>query len=133
MRVGDDEVDREVDGDAAPLRLLEQRRRELDLVGLEQRVADRDPARGEEGVGHAAAEQQVVDEAEEVLDGVDLALDLGAADDRDERLLGALDADAASASTSRTSSRPAALRATRCGTPTTEAWARWTAPKASST
>ena len=40
----------------------------------------------QEGVGHAAADHQRIDLADEVFQQVDLGRDLGAADDRDDRL-----------------------------------------------
>ena len=60
----------------------------VEQIVLDQRLADRDAARLEEGVGHGAADAERVDLAEQVLDDVDLVGHLGAAEDRDERALG---------------------------------------------
>ena len=54
-------------------------------VVLAQRLADIVAARGEEGVGHAAADDQHVDLLHEVHEQIDLGRDLGAADDRHHR------------------------------------------------
>ncbi len=83
------------------------------------------PLRREEGVRHAAADEQHVEPRQEVLQGVDLALDLGAAEQGGERLLG-LAEQACPALRPRAPGggrRPCAAR--RDGTPTIEAWARW--------
>ena len=69
------------------LRVGLDRLRLVELVVLDQRLADRHAARLEEGVGHRAADDQAIDLAEHVLDDVDLVGDLRAADDRDERPL----------------------------------------------
>ncbi len=61
--------------------------RRVELVVLDERLADGDAARLEEGVGHRAADDQAVHFAEHVLDDVDLVRHLRAADDRDERPL----------------------------------------------
>ena len=52
---------------------------------LAQRLADIDAARGEEGVGHAAADDQVLDLADEVLEHGQLGRNLGPADHRRDR------------------------------------------------
>ena len=52
----------------------------LDLVGLEQRVADLVALRGEEGEAHAAADEQAVDLVEQVVDDAELVGDLRAAE-----------------------------------------------------
>ena len=52
---------------------------------LHQRSAHRAPAGLEEGVGHGAADEQGVDAGEQVADDLELARDLGAAEDADER------------------------------------------------
>ena len=58
-----------------------------DQVGLGERLADRQ-ARGEqEGVGDAAADDQLVDLLRERLEDGELGRDLGAGDDRDQRPL----------------------------------------------
>ncbi len=56
-------------------------------VGLGQRLADGDALRQQEGVGHAAADDQCVDLLDEVEEHVDLGRHLGAADDGDDRPL----------------------------------------------
>ena len=55
----------------------------LDLVGLEQRRADALAERGEEREAHAAADEEAVDRAEQVLDHAELVAHLGAAQDDD--------------------------------------------------
>ena len=55
---------------------------------LAQRLADIDAARGEEGVGHAAADDQMIDLADEMAEHGELGRDLGAADHRRDRPLG---------------------------------------------
>ena len=60
-------------------------RRSLRLAGklmLAQRLADIDSARGEKRIGHAAADDQMVDLGDEVTEHVELGRDLGAADHR---------------------------------------------------
>ena len=59
-------------------------RGDVDLVGLNQRLAGALAQRVEKGVRHAAADQQRVGLVQQVVDHVDLAGDLGAADDGDE-------------------------------------------------
>ena len=56
-----------------------------DLVLFEQGPADREPDRAHEVVGHAAAEEERVGAPRERAQGVDLAGDLRAAEDRRER------------------------------------------------
>ena len=104
----------------------------VDLVGLEQRVADRVALGGEEGEAHAAADDQRVDHAEQGVDHAELVAHLGAAEHGDERPAAGARAGRASTSTSWASSRPAATGSVRGG-PTIEAWARCEAPKASLT
>ena len=67
--------------------LLDQARGEIDEVRLELRVAHRNALGLEEGVGHAAADQQGIDLVEQVLDDLDLVGDLGPAQDRHEGAL----------------------------------------------
>ncbi len=64
---------------------LEDPPRVVDAVALEQALADGVALGHEERVGHAAADHEGVDAVHEVLEDVDLAADLGAADDRRER------------------------------------------------
>ena len=59
---------------------------EIELVFLDQRFADLVPLRLQEGVRHAAADDERVDLVQQVLDDADLVADLGAAEDGDERL-----------------------------------------------
>ena len=58
--------------------------RVVQLVVLDERLADRVAARLEERVGHRAADDQRVDAADHVLDHVDLVRHLCAAEDHDE-------------------------------------------------
>ena len=53
-------------------------------VGLDQALADRLALGEQEGVGHAAADHEHVDLVDEVAQDLDLARDLGPADDRRE-------------------------------------------------
>ena len=55
---------------------------------LAQRLADIHAARGEEGVGHAAADDQMIDLADQMAEHGELGRDLGAADHRRDRPLG---------------------------------------------
>src|SRR5262249_16320898 len=91
---GDDVVLGEEDRDAHALGLHDRLEDEVDLVLLDERLADLVVLRLEEGVAHAAGDEDRVDLLEEVVDDLELVGDLGAAEDRDERLLG-LDEDAA--------------------------------------
>ena len=56
-------------------------------VALGQRAADVDALGEQEGVGHAAADGQAVQLADQVFQEVQLGRDLGPADDTDDRLL----------------------------------------------
>ena len=76
-------------------------------VLLGQRPADLEALREQEGVGHAAADDQDVDLADEVLEKVELGRDLGAADDGDHRPRRRLERLASSASSSACIVRPA--------------------------
>ena len=58
---------------------------QIDLVALDEALADFLPLGEEEGVGHGAADQQRVGLGEELLDDGDLVGNLGSAEDRDER------------------------------------------------
>ena len=55
---------------------------------LSQALADRDSARGEESVGHAAADHQMIDLGDQVPEDVELRRDLGAAHNRRHRPFG---------------------------------------------
>ncbi len=70
------------------LRLGEDGARERQLVLLDAALLHVLALRGEEGVGHGAADGERVDDGEERLDHVDLVGDLGAAEDGDVGLLG---------------------------------------------
>ena len=61
---------------------------QVDLVFFDERLAGGDAEGALEGVGHAADDDERVDLVEQVVDDVDLAGDLRAADDGDEGLLG---------------------------------------------
>ena len=74
---------------------------------LEQALAHRVALGDEEGVGHAAADDERVDLVHQVLEHLDLARHLGAADDRRERVLGRLEQAATGCAISRSMSRPA--------------------------
>ena len=65
--------------------IFKQLLRQVDFVGLEQRLADRLAFRLEEGVRHAAADEERVHLGHQVLDDGDLVADLRAAEDGDER------------------------------------------------
>ena len=56
----------------------------LDAVALEQALADAVVLRRQERVGHAAADDELVDPVEQRLQDLDLVRDLGPADDRGE-------------------------------------------------
>ena len=60
--------------------------RQFDLVGFQQRLADLLALRLQEGVGHAAADDERVHLGQQVADDADLVADLGAAQNRQERL-----------------------------------------------
>ena len=85
--IGRHHVARQQELDAAPS-VLHQLAREVDLVLGDQRLPERATARAQEGVRHRAAEEQAVEPRQQVLDGLDLVLDLGAAEDREERRFG---------------------------------------------
>ena len=61
---------------------------QVHLVRFHQRAADLTALREAEGVGHRAADQDLVTDAQQVVDHVDLVADLGPAQDRDEGPLG---------------------------------------------
>ena len=73
------------DGRWIALPLSSSRRQRVDLIGLEERVADRRPTRGEEREAHRAADDERVDDPEERVDDSELVAHLGAAEHRDER------------------------------------------------
>ncbi len=67
---------------------VQRRLGHVDLVFFDERLAGGDAEGALEGVSHAADDDQRVDLVEQVVDDVDFAGDLGAADDGDEGLLG---------------------------------------------
>ena len=79
-------IDRQDDGAIRRLGLFQDPQRGGGEILFRQRFADADALRMQEGVGHAAADHQRIDLADEVFQKVDLGGDLGAADDRDHRL-----------------------------------------------
>ena len=64
---------------------LDQRLRHVHAIGLDERLARLQSHRLVERARHRAADQQAIDLREQLLDHVDLAGDLGAAEYRDER------------------------------------------------
>jgi len=85
---GDDGVDRQQELDALLLGLLHHFPAIVDLLGVEEALADAAALGGEEGIGHAAADDEGVDLVEQVVDDVQLVGDLGAAEDCHKRALG---------------------------------------------
>jgi len=76
-------------GTSAPrARIDDHRLRLVDQVGLGQRLADLQAGREQEGVGDAAADDQLVDVGRQALQDGELGADLGARDDRHQRALG---------------------------------------------
>ena len=69
------------------LGLFQKLARQFDLVFLHQRFADRLALGLEEGVGHAAADDEGVNFIQQIADDADLVADLGAAENGDERPL----------------------------------------------
>ena len=86
-RLRDDEVRGQRDRLAGFLAEVEDLARQRDLVLLEEGPADRQADRPHEVVRHAAADEQQVGAAREDAQRVDLAGDLGSAEDRGERAL----------------------------------------------
>ncbi len=70
--------------------MLQELFREFDLVFFYQRFAGGFALRFQEGVGHAAADDQHVDFGQQVLDDADLVADFGSAEDGDKGTLGIL-------------------------------------------
>ncbi len=115
------------------LRLLQEVLGEFDFVFFDQTLANGLPLRLKKGVGHAAADDEDVDFAEQVLDDSDFVADLGATENRDERMLRVLQDATQDIASSFSMSRPAADFCTNLVMPTVDAWARWAVPKASLT
>ena len=86
--VGEDVIDGQQEADTVGLGFGESFFGGLDLVGFEQRLADFLTLGFEEGVGHAAADEQRIDLAEQVVDDFDFVGDFGSAENRDEGPLG---------------------------------------------
>ncbi len=86
--VGQDVVDGQQQLDALGLGFLERVLGHVDLVFFDEALAGGHAQRALEGVSHAADDHQRVDLVEQVVDHVDFAGDLGAADDGHEGLLG---------------------------------------------
>ena len=81
-RARDTMVDRQQQLHAALACLIEEVLGGVDPIRFDQRVADCNPLRLQEGVRHRAADEQRVDFAEQVVDDRDLVRHLGAAEDR---------------------------------------------------
>ena len=81
------DVLRQVNGLALRSGLFEQSLARVDLVGLEQRVADGVALRGEEREAHRAADHERIDNLEQGLDDTELVGDLRPAEHGDERML----------------------------------------------
>ena len=81
---GDDGVHGEADAHARGFGAGEDVAGHAEQAVLDERRADLDAVRLEEGVGHAAAHEEAVELRQEVVDGGDLGADLGAADDGGE-------------------------------------------------
>jgi hypothetical protein len=80
-----DHVDRDRDARAARRHLLHQRLGRGNQVMLAERLADRIPGCGEEGVGDTAADHELIDLLGQGLQHGQLGRDLGSADDGDHR------------------------------------------------
>ncbi len=85
--VGDHVVHRQQEFHIVRLGVGENFRRQFHLVRLQQRLANLVSLRLEEGVGHAAADDEGIHLGHQVRDDADLVADLGAAQNRDEGLL----------------------------------------------
>ena len=131
--VGHHVIDRQQELHVVALRFRQQLPRQIDFVGFQQRFADLLALRLEEGVRHAAADDQSIHLVHQVLDDADLVADFGAAENRDERLFADAAAPCPDIRSSFSISSPAADFCTNCVMPTVEAWARCAVPKASLT
>ena len=83
--IGNAVVDGEQDLDALLLGLLEHLASALDPVLFLEGLTDGQALSQEEGVGHAAADDQGISGVDEVIENADLGGNLGTADDSDER------------------------------------------------
>src|ERR1039458_1848678 len=88
--IGDDVIGGQQELELMGFRLLQKVAGEVDLVFFYQTLADGFALRFEEGVGHAAADDEHIDFAEQVPDDSDFVADFGAAEDGDEGALGVL-------------------------------------------
>ena len=86
--VGEDVVDGKEEADAFGLRFLERGFGDVDLVGFDERFAGALALGVEEGVGHAAADDDGIGLVEKIVDDLNLVGDLGSPDDGDEGLVG---------------------------------------------
>ena len=105
----------------------------VDLIGLDQRIADRDPLGHEKGIRHPAPDQDTIQLGQQVEDQTDLVGDLGTSQEspcRDARESPAIALDALSSACMR---RPATATGRNFVIPSVEAWARCAVPKASLT
>ena len=87
----DDVIDRQFEPEAALFRAPLDVPRGIHQLGLDERLADRHPARLEKRVRHRAADEQRVDAGYQVLDDLELVRHLRAAEDGHERPLGTLE------------------------------------------
>ena len=83
-RVGDHEIGRQQECGAASHRLRFDRYGKVEALPLHQGRSQRSAPGGEKGVRHAPADEHAVDQRQQVEQRVDLAADLGAADDQHE-------------------------------------------------
>jgi len=89
--LGDDAVDGQVDLHAQLFRRLQDLPGLVDELGLHDGLADLDALRLEEGEGHAAADDDLVDPVDQVGQGLELARHLRAPDDGDQGTRGLLE------------------------------------------
>ena len=85
--LGDDDIDRQDDAHAVLLGGREDPLRVLHAVRFGQALADGLALGQQEGVRHAAAQDEHVDPGQQVIDDLDLVADLGPTKDRSERPL----------------------------------------------
>ncbi len=85
--LGGDDIDRQQQLAVRPAGQRDDLARRLGHVALAIRGADLVALREQEGVGHAAADRQAVELADEILQKVQLGRDLRAADDAEDRTL----------------------------------------------
>ena len=85
--VGQHVIDGQQKAHSFLLGFLERFTSHVELVGFHQRLAHVLSLGLEEGISHAAADEQRVDLAQQVVDHLDLVGDLSPAEDRDKRLL----------------------------------------------